>query len=339
MLVGILTTPSPKVGDRVAVPFAKVFDPPETRGEVMVNRRDGQAFAQLATDLTLDRPEQFEDYLAGSTPQEELAYRAGRPLVAWVAAVLSGGGQRRLLAPALMLVSIAGLGGVVAATATAAIRLSRSPSRSWVVILLPGFVVSIFAPGGCEPLAVGLTLFGWVLWSFDRKTRLPIVLWCLAALARETSLIVPIALAIASRGSLRRRAGALVIPAGTYVAWLLVVRWRTGVFPGNAGGGRVSLLFQGLLDEAVAWTTAEWGVLALIVGLGVVAWRSPELPGTRTVLVLHLLAASALGPLVWQQAIDFSRVFVIVQLLGALALLPHEAIQTTEGGAARLESR
>ena len=338
MLLGVMTTPSPKVGDRVPVPFSKIFDPPETRAEVMVNRRDGQAFAQLATDLTLDHPEQFEDYLAGSTPREELAYRAGRPLVAWVAAGLSGGGQRSLLAPALMVVSIASLGGVVAATAAAASRLQRDPSRSWVVILLPGFVVSIFAPGGCEPLAVGLTLFGWVLWSFDGKTRLPVALWCLAALARETSLIVPIALAIVSPGSLRRRAYALLIPIGTYGGWLLVVRWRTGLFPGNAGGGRVSLVFQGLVDVAGVWTAAEWGVLALIVGLGVVAWRA-ELPGTRTVLVFHLLAASALGPLVWQQAIDFSRVFVIVQLLGVLALLRHGSTATTRGEPAGLEIR
>jgi hypothetical protein len=338
MLLGLLITPTPEAGDRLPGPFAKAFDPPETRAEVMVNRRDGPAFAQLAMDLSLDHPEQFEDYLAGSTPNEELAYRAGRPLVAWTAALLSGGGERSLLAPALMLITVASLGGIVAGTALAATRLGRNATRSWVVIVLPGLVVSIFAPGGCEPLALALTLFGWVLWSCDRKTLRPVVLWSLAALARETSLVVPVALAIVSPGSLRRRACALVVPAGTYGAWLLVVRWRTGLFPGNAGGGRVSPFFQGLLDEAGGWTGAEWGALALIVGLGVVAWRV-ELQGARSVLVLHVVAASALGSLVWEQAIDFSRVFVIVQALGVLALLPRRPATTAVGDRAHLEVR
>jgi hypothetical protein len=322
MAVGLAAATVPKAGDRVAVPFTTVFFPPETRAEVLVNKRDGPAFAQLATDLTLDHPEAFDDYLAGSTPEQELAYRAGRPLVAWLTALLSFGGQRSLLAPALIVVTMAGLGGVAAATALLARRFGRDPSRSWVVLLVPGLLVNVFAPGGCEPLALALVLLGWAAWGHEKKAALPIFLWCLAVLARETSLVVPVALAVATPGPFRRRVAAVLAPAATYGVWLLFVRWRTGFFPGNAGGGRVSSLFRGLTDQVATWAISDWAAFVGIIVLGALAWRLPS-NGVRVIVALHVVAASALGPLVWEQALDFSRVFVVVETLGLIAVLPR----------------
>jgi hypothetical protein len=326
MTIAWWATPAPPRGADGQLSFAEVFQRPESRAEVMINRRDGPAFAQLATDLTLHHPEGFHDYFAGSAPRDELAYRAGRPMQAWLAWILSGGARRPLLAPALMLLTVAGLGALVATTAFAAVRLGRDPKWAWTAVLLPGLGVSIWAPGGCEPLAIALTLFGWILWSCDHRTRLPLLLWCLAALTRETSLIIPVALALLPGEPIKRRLQALLIPAGTYGIWLLVVRWQTGLFPGNAGGGRVSALFKGLVDEASHWGPGEWLFLVLILAFAVLAWRV-ALPGTRAVLALHVALASSLGHLVWEQAIDYSRIFALVELLGLLALLPRVAVE------------
>ena len=146
-----LATPSPPPGANGPLSFAEVFQRPHNRAEVMINRRDGPAFAQLATDLSLDHPEGFHDHFAGSTPAEELSYRAGRPLTAWATWVLSAGGHRSLLAPALMLTTIVGLGAIVAATARLAAELGGAPKWTLAVLVLPGLGVALWAPGGCEP--------------------------------------------------------------------------------------------------------------------------------------------------------------------------------------------
>ena len=187
---------------------------------------------------------------------------------------------------------------------------------------------------GANRLRSRLTIFGWILWTCDGATRRPLLLFCLAALTRETSLIVPVALAFTTSGSLRRRAAALTLPAGTYGLWTLIVRWRTGLFPGNAGGGRVRPFFGGLVSEIGGWTIAEWVTLALILGLGLLAWRL-DLEGAKPVLVLHAVAATTLGPLVWQQAFDFGRVFVIIEWLGVMSLLPRREASTTSTKLAR----
>lgn len=322
MLLSMATTDVPSVGDRVAVPFAKVFDPPRSRAEVMVNRRDGPAFAQLATDLTLDHPEGFDDYLAGSSPEKELAYRASRPLLSWLTALASVGGRRELLAPALMVLTVASLGCAAAATAVLASRSGRDPRFAWLVVLLPGMAVGLAAPGGCEPLAVALCLAGWIGWTFDGRTAVPIVLWSLAALTRETSLIVPLALAVSTPGGLGRRAAGVLAPTSTYGVWALVVAWRTGHLPGNAGGERTSLFFRGIMEGTPDWGPAEAVAIALVIATAVLAWRL-RIRGVRHVLVAHVVLASGLGPLVWEQAADFTRVLILVQVVGLLALLPR----------------
>jgi hypothetical protein len=331
-----LGTDDPPPGAFGDLSFAAVFERPTNRAEVMINRRDGPAFAQIATDLTLDHPEGFHDYFAGSEPEEELAYRAGRPHMAWLTWLLSLGGRRWLLAPSLMLITIAGLGAAVAAIGQLAMRLGRDPGWVWTAVLLPGLGVSIWAPGGCEPLAVALAIAGWTLWSCDRRTVLPLVVWSLAALTRETSLIVPVALALASSDPLRRRLQALLIPASVYGTWLLVVRWQTGLFPGNAGGGRVSALFGGLREEVPRWQSDEWTILAIILVFAVLAYRLRP-PAIGWVLALHLALSSTLGYLVWRQAIDFSRIFVIIEAVGLIALLP--LVDGTSGLLRRAETR
>jgi hypothetical protein len=328
-------TPDPPPGANGERSFAEVFDRPTTRAEVMMNRRDGPAFAQIATDLSLDHPEGFHDFFAKSTPEEELAYRAGRPMLAWLAWLFSFGAHRSLLAPALMLLTLIGLGGVVAATAHASVRRGMDPSWSWLAVLLPGLAVSVWAPGGCEPIALAATLLGWTLWSCDRQTRLPVLLWCFAALTRETSLLVPIGIGIAALRSLERRTFALAIPPLVYALWLAVVRWRTGLLPGNAGGERVSSLFRGFVDGTGGWTFGEWSFLVLVILTGVLAWNLLPMPHTRPVLLLHVVLASTLGRLVWEQAIDFTRIFVLVEVLGLLAVLP--VIRERTGRPARLE--
>ncbi len=73
------------------------FGPPQSRAEHLVAKMDGHTFAEIALDPNMvNTPDSYFG------DRENAAYRSSRPVQGWVAFVASAGGQRPLLAPALL---------------------------------------------------------------------------------------------------------------------------------------------------------------------------------------------------------------------------------------------
>jgi hypothetical protein len=167
---------------------------------------DGQQFyvvARSVTDLqqvdgNVDRPR----------------YRARRIFFPLLASPFPAGAPTVWAMLAISLVSV-GMAGVAAS------RLARQvggpPWLGLAVALTPALLIAVRASLG-DALAFALALWGVVLWR--RHLLVAVVLFTLAALTRETTLVVPAACIIL--GTNRQRL-ALFAPFGIYAAWGLAV--------------------------------------------------------------------------------------------------------------------
>lgn len=91
------------------VSYAPAYRFPSNRLQVLYNTHDGQAFASLAMDPSLARPEVW------SGGNADFAYRAGRPVIGWLAWAMSLG-RPDLVQWILAVISVASaglLGGAV----------------------------------------------------------------------------------------------------------------------------------------------------------------------------------------------------------------------------------
>lgn len=167
------------------VPYVRLYDHPETQLEAILNQGDGQAFAALAQDPLLRRPDVFR---AGTA---EAAYRAQRPLFGWAAWALSAG-QADLVPLVLLLLSVVGFASLGAVVAWQLVRRSASVIWALLVLLSPGAMITLDWAGP-EALGTAAALLGFALWRSGRS--LPAVLALVAAgLLRESLLLVPLAM-------------------------------------------------------------------------------------------------------------------------------------------------
>ena len=157
LLIGILGYGAGRLGPTSVGAFTtsydqRVLDDPL---ELLLVQSDGQAFASLARDPTLARPEVFRT-------DAEAAYRAQRPLVPYGAWALSLG-RTGWVPPALAFLAVAGTGLAVAGVAQLLID-RRSPAKSSLLVLLfPGMYMAL-SYCGPEPLGLGLVVWGLVAW-------------------------------------------------------------------------------------------------------------------------------------------------------------------------------
>ena len=296
-------------------PYIVLYDPPRTRAEAMLVQGDGQAFAALAQDPTLSRPEVFNGSAAAVSPAHEAAYRAGRPLLAWLAWLVSLGQPERVPF-ALLALTVLGAMILVCGAALAATRLNRRVEWALLVLMLPGSVI-LFAWTGPEALAVGLALIGLVLWP---DHRWPAVLaLTLGVLARETLLLVPVAMAV-SEAARRRPFLPLLLPVLTLGAWDLIDRARFGALPTAAAEGRLSAPWN-------SWSAiSHWhpidiaiGMLGVALVIGGLLWLPPL---WKSVLAAYIGLALFMGPDVWKRWQDFSRPLLPLYVIGFLACIP-----------------
>jgi hypothetical protein len=300
-------------------PYVSLYDPPRSRAEALLVEGDGQAFAALAQDPSLSRPGVFSGTAAGVTPSQEAAYRAGRPLFGWLGWAFSLG-QPGAVPLALLVLTALGAVGLVAGVAVAAAAEGRRLDLAFVAVMLPGSV-ALFSSTGPEALGTGLALGGAVLWSRDRRW-LAIAAMTAAGLARETLVLVPIAIGIAELVR-RRPRPLLLVPAVALAAWDLVVRARYGHFPFSAGKGRLS----------APWTSVaavpHWGavdVLVAAIGVGLVIGGFRGLPAAyRTVVGAYVGMALVMGPDVWADWWAFSRPLLPLYAIALVGCLPRRA--------------
>ncbi|WP_426571117.1 hypothetical protein [Aquihabitans sp. McL0605] len=298
--------------------WTTVFSTQQSRAEVLVAQMDGQAFAQQATDPSLAH------LTAGySGDQHQAAYRAARPVQGWVDWVASLGGQRSLLAPMILVLTVIGIGLLPLATGAVARALGRELRWGELVILTPAAIACLRWPGLCEPLAVVVAFAGLAAWLRGRHS-LGIVLFCVAALTRETTLLIPLGLALTTMAQTRRLRPALPfgIPALAYVLWAGVVRLRIGAFP--TGSAQMGLPFVGLVRTVPHWQLPELITFVLLVAACVELWRSRDAV-LRGILVAHVAFVSCLGPLVWWYWWGFGRVTLPLFLLALTRPASHPA--------------
>lgn len=289
--------------------WTTVFDQPDSRAERLVAQMDGQAFAQHATDPLLS---DFTDGYKGDQPIA--AYRAARPLQGWVNWVVSLGAQRPLLAPAMMALGaacIASLALVVSAVASATGRRVRQPLL--LLVASPAILATLRWPGLCEPLAAALALGGLAVWCKGRHVQ-GVVLFTLAALTRETSLLVPLGLALVLVWDHRRLRPALhlAIPPLVYLLWLGAVRWRVGTFP--SGSAQMGAPLVGLIDAVPHWRWPEWVTFAALLGCSAITWLTGD-RWLRGVVLAHVAFLAVVGELVWWFWWGFGRVTLPIFLL------------------------
>ena len=206
---------------------------------------DGQFFLFIALD-----PVHAEPYM------DEPPYRYSRILYP-LAARAAGFGQADLIPLALLLVNLLAVGAGTLALAVILRDRGLSPWYAALFGFYPGLFVAV-SHDLAEPLAYALAALGLVA---VERSRIPLAaaLFALAGLARETTLLIPLALA-AWPALGRRRFPDTALLAATIVPYLLL---RAGLWawlgsPGDAEAQKLELVpFGGLIAQ---W---PWNALTL----------------------------------------------------------------------------
>jgi hypothetical protein len=243
---------------------------------------DGQFFLYIALDPTGARP-----YL------DNAAYRYGRPVYPLVARAVALG--RATAIPWTLL--LVGIASVVTATFALATLLGREGASPWYGALAgayPGLFLGV-SHDLSEPLAYALVAAG--LLVLRRRTLLgSALLFALAGLTRETTLIFPVVIGVwlllAER---RRRDGAFLlgVPVVSWIALKAALAVWLGSFGTPAQAHVEPVPFLGLIRQ---WPWSDFHVQELLavvfpalLAVGVVWWAT-----RRVSLELCLLAANVL---------------------------------------------
>jgi hypothetical protein len=331
-------------GDQFVRPAAAPAGLPVTHGPGY----DGQFFYRLSLRPWTQQRTEFGITL------DEPAYRQQRILYPLVSFVVARGGPAAT-AWALVgwnLAAAAALGWLGAALAR---RRGRHALWGLAVAAYPGFVL-VIARDLADLVAAALLLAG--ILALDRqRPALAAATLTLAGLTRESTLILPLALAVlwavdgiwprsigavlpgrpawtasATSGRSRVQAVSFAVPLGVALAWQLVL-WQTwGVAPLAQGSDRLGLPFAGIWHFTQG--AVQFGAFSLVVRLAelvfvvaaalATAWslpRSTALRHEKLAWALGLGVAVLLSRSVWVEDWAFLRALVEPYLLGTLVLL------------------
>jgi hypothetical protein len=298
---------------------------------------DGVFVYRLALDPFTDQP------LAHGITLDNPPYRQQRlvlPLVAWLADTATP----LPLPLVLILLNALALVGAGWFGARFARAYGRHASYGVLLATSPGLLIGL-ARDLNEPLAwFGLIAGLW--WWREGRHPLAVAAFAVAALTRETTLVVVAglgawqlaALLTGGRGELRRRLPLvlwLIVPLLGVLAWQAWLYGVWGRLPVLSGEGNIGVppirVAATLLDHDASWfDTSKDAMLShlwlaerlwLLAFLAFVAWSVPRtrLPrGMRLGWVLALLLALAPG---WQRDVQFFRAATEAVGVGLLVLL------------------
>ena len=289
------------------------FGPPKSRAEHLVAKMDGHTFAEIALDPTLvNTPDAYFG------DRENAAYRSSRPMQGWVAFVASAGGQRPLLAPALLVLTAITVGAAVLAVAALARTVGRRVRYLGAMLATPAFIAAVAYPGICEPLAIALACAGTTAW-LRKQPWLAVALLTAAGLTRETMLVVPLGLGITHLLERRTPLGALklALPAVAYGVWITMVHDRLGAWPSDYSQTAGPLV--GFQQAFPHWHAAEWAAaLLLVASAGVIAYRGTT--WMRVIALLHVPILLVANHQVWWVWLGFGRVTMLLPIFALIAL-------------------
>jgi hypothetical protein len=281
---------------------------------------DGQQFYVIARA--------FPDLQSADGHVDRLRYRARRVLYPALVAPFPAGEPTiwAMLAVNALAVGAAGI---------AMSRLATRVNAPWwigvTVALSPALLISTRA-SLADALAFALALWGVVLWR--RHLWWAVGLFVLAALARETSLVVPLACLLVGRRPRERLA--MLVPFAVYGAWTLTV--TAWLDPSDAGSSsplgdatrQLALPFEAFTQ--LGWSRTVLLGLALLAGSLVAAWQlRGVLPEVAIWLVADaiLLVTAAVG--VAEDTLNLTRLTPLAVPAIALAIALRVA---PEGGTA-----
>lgn len=300
--------------------FSPAYRPPQNRLEVRFDLHDGQASAALAMDPTLARPEIWPG------GESELAYRASRPVIGWLG-WLGSFGRPGAVAWALTVISVVSVGLLGYAAARFAQMIGRRGDLMVSIFVLPGTVAVAVFPGLCDALASALALLGVVAWLGGRRA-VGVALFVVAALSRETTLLLPLALA-ASELVKRRRLDAplpLAVPFVAYGAWISVVRLRVGEW-GVTHVATLGTPLHGLIDRTqLGWTSA--GVAAAVIGGVLVVgamFRKPPAVYVWSAVLFGLVALAGTAQVWADWDTGMPRALLPLQVMALASVLPRSS--------------
>ena len=283
--------------------------------EILLVQSDGQAFAEMARDPSMARPEEFD------TPAEA-AYREQRPLLSYLAWATSFG-HPSWVPPALAALFALAVGLAAAGLAGLLEERGCSPWFATGLMVLPGTYAALtyFGP---EVLGLALVVWGYRWWTqVERRSVAALVCFGLAGLTRETMLLVPAALAIVALAQRRPRdAAVLATSAAGWLCWVVIVHVRVGAWPTGASEGRLSIPFAGLVDATEHTSFGKlfpYAALGAVIVLFVVV-RSRETP-LKAIVLVQAAFATMLGKFVWIDWYFFARVLLPMYALGFVAIL------------------
>lgn len=294
---------------------------------------DGTGFYRIALD-----PVTREVYANGIV-LDLPAFRHQRilyPLIVWAAA---GGGRATAVGWGLIAVNLAAFAAVGWIGGALAVRLGRRPWWGLALAAYPGFAISLgldtaeivasaIALGGL--LLIERRSYGWATLSFTA-----------AMLARETTLLIVIGIAVASLVARRNEDRKIPVPVFAapliaYIAWQLALWWWWGTLPLRQGSGvDITLPLVGLLQRIPDWTSDSstqaafhYVLLAAIVLLVVEVLRRTSTSQApihiRIAAVLSLALAALLSDDIWLHHWGFLRALSEPYLLGTVVLLASE---------------
>jgi hypothetical protein len=288
---------------------------------------DGQFFYGLALDPLGARPTRFGITLDNPPyRQQRILY----PVLAWLASL---GGRPALVPAALLGVNLAALCALAYVGGAYARSLGRAGAWGAPLSLYPGLAFGLLL---ClaEPVAVALCVGGLLLLRHDRPLSAAVAL-TLAVLAKETTLLVPVAVLLASpRTGGCRRAVVSGVPLAVWAAWQLALLSRWGQLPLLAGAGNVGVPLAGLIEFLgaifppsgrfhVRWLVEIAAVAVIGVAVTWVLLRRRATVERRVCVawVLYLILACSLTSLVWSNDWAFLRALSEFYVLGVLILL------------------
>jgi hypothetical protein len=267
---------------------------------------DGQQFYVLAATFPT-----LED---AQGQVDRLRYRARRVLLPALVAPAPRGAP---LVWAIFGVNLAAVGAAAVGVGHLARRIGTTPWLGLVVAVTPAMVESVQG-SLADATAFAFAIWGVVVWR--RRPWLGALLFLLAALSRDTAIVVPIACAIVARRDTRVP---MLASVGAFGVWAVAVNLWLPPTPGAISSNFLGDAFAQFSLPFTAWSDVGFtsfevlvGALLLVAGLAA-AWllrdRLPEVG-------LWLLADSALLVIADESVVGRAQNFARVTPLALAAL-------------------
>jgi hypothetical protein len=279
---------------------------------------DGQQFYVVARSITQPAGLQTLD---GNVDRPR--YRARRILFPLLAAPFPQGAPTVW---AMLGISLVSVGAAAVAAGRLARRLGGPVWLGLAVALSPALLISVRASLG-DALAFSLALWGVVLWR--KRLGWAVILFTLAALTRETTLVVPAACLLV--GTKRQRL-VLLVPFAVYAAWDLTVNGlvqpqlsQESTSPVADALRQFALPFQSWRDLGLGSRTVLLALLLTVASL-VSAWiLRHRLPEVALWLVADVILVVIAGTGVAEDLLNYARLAPLAGVGIALAAwLAHQ---------------